>query len=628
MASLAMLAISGPAAGYITSTGAQVFMSRQDEEKPGVGKYGESRADFKRQSDAWTGPPITSPTINYRPFTPVQVPSSAAAANASSSLAITQLQLRLAELYANELGAPFDQNYLLVNQRELAKAYVEKHKQELGCLYLARQYALENGLDSSYVEQYPDQLAQNYIMGHALELATAYVQAHKVELSAEYLERNQMDLAQSFVDEHFSQLAQKYVVDYPEAVVDWATKPRKKVLLPTLEMPHPQVYGQEAGQKPAPVAQAPVPAAPGAATAQAPVPHVQTDIPTVAILTGRTGELAVPGFAGGNVAGPRPAMKPRPRRRPTQTIAPMQPASEPADSNFSGSDYLPTGPAVAGQPVASSGNPDNAPNLSDYAGGQAWSGQANTSQSYAGNNTVGQNYLPQDAPAAPFNSQSAQSGAWAGQENQSYAYDAAASQSFSGASEPGESVDNQIQAAASRQYSGSTSLPGQISGQPGPAARAGSGQNSAYTQMPIEAAADADSGSGYVQDPAGEKAESHLSQSFHFTDDAGEPLDHGKFAPPPLSGSYAGANANLPWGQAMPVPMSNYDGMLGKPLDNYVPLAGPPPGSAGAAPVKQFMSGLSQAAFSGAGSPLARLAAPPPALRSEGAAAEVTSAWF
>src|SRR4029077_11948476 len=53
--------------------------------------------------------------------------------------------------------------------------------------------------------------------------------------------------------------------------------------------------------------------------------------------------------------------------------------------------------------------------------------------------------------------------------------------------------------------------------------------------------------------------------------------------------------------------------------------SGPPLG------MQQLMSGLSQSAMaaqSNSARPLARLAPPPPALRSEGRAAEVTSAWF
>lgn len=591
-------------------------MSGQDGQS-GRDGFGENRDEHFgriRGSSGFSSPPASGASAGSSNSAPssARPPGSNPEPPAASAPSATDLQYRLAELYAQEhLSGEdvFDSNYLRMNQKELAKAYVEQHKEELADSYLAYQYAREHALDDAYVDQYPEQLAQNYIMGHSIELARTYLQDHRVELSEEFLLANQMDLAQSLISERQFDLAQRYVLECSERLFRLAAQRKPATMLPTLEIPAPVsnlAPAREDFQTPAIL------------SSESPAPLSKAaDIPTLAILTGTTGEFSAP------VNGNGPSARPRPRsrlsaarsasKRPDGMLTPAEPlvqSSEPqvqsAAQSRTAEPYVPAAPA---EPA-----PTQAP-----------------AQSYsrdAGYERI-QPSEPQQAP--PSASQRREQST-----NQPY-----------NRLTPGYKSPESPESPAQSYAPPSTS---QVPAEKSPPAYSQSEQAAATGR---QASFDPYASRSERVNPPSEKPSAE-ERTTEYDSDPGTVVSRDKHAPPPLSGSYSSDRSPIPWEQLSQVPLSSFDhaepppfagsggfggeapplqsGYTNQPAyyqEGPPPAAGmavnPPPG------MQQLMSGLSQSAMaaqSNSGKSLSRLIPPPPALRSEGAAAEVTSAWF
>lgn len=619
-------------------------MARQDEGNSANGGFGGNpgeRSSRNKDTSNWSGaPPSTAPAVKphnrNQPPAPPASPENVTVQSASRS---SDLQLKLADLYARENfsdGAPFDETYLLLNQRELAKAFMEKHKKEFAQLYLANHYAKENGLDLAYVDKYPEQLAQNYIMGHALELARGYVTEHRVQLAEEFLASNQMDLAQSFVEEHQLDLAQRYVSEYTDRLEKLMEEKRAQAALaklrqaapapasiatpaqaPVQSTAHPPVEApmQTPDQTSEPVQPAAyyAPAAKASANSAAAAPgDVLADVPTMAILTKKTAEYSTMSSAQTvteemPISSYRPMPRLRPRRRTTTTQLPVvnpaqvQPAAAYQDTTFQPvppavQPSAPVRPVVPAQSAQTQELPLYSTSHTNYDSYPA-SDLSNLPDDYKAR--VSQSYSSQTSPATDS--------APAASPTESYAPPASA-QTNTVASSSGS-----FQSVGSDSYLRSSNVSDQA-----PEDRYG----------------------------AQDASDSPLAQESILPSSEPEPRRLQSNAPPPLSGDYTNDARNaVLWDQLAQVPLSS-DGFgyadgppvsSGAGFNNLTQPAwensGFPYQRAENAPLgmEQFMSTLSDSAISAQATPgqgLSRLGSPPPSLRSEGAAAEVTSAWF
>jgi hypothetical protein len=605
-------------------------MVRQDEGNSadgGLGGNPSERSSRNRDTSNWSGaPPSTAPAgkphNRNQPPAPPSSPESVEIEQVSRS---NDLQFKLADLYARENfsdGAPFDETYLLLNQRELAKAFLEKHKKEFAQLYLAHHYAKENGLDLAYVDQYPEQLAQNYMMGHALELARGYVTEHRVQLAEEFLASNQMDLAQSFVEEHQLDLAQRYVSEYTERLVALMDGKRAQAALAKLRQATPAQGAVQAAVQPAVQATEQVPPnsyiapqAPAASVA-AGANDVLADLPTMAILTKKTAEYS--SMSSGQavteempISNYRPMPRLRPRRRTTTTQLPLM---NPGQAN----------PAAPGLPAAPAQQPAVSPALPEQPLVPAQVAQTQQLPLYQALQSSYQSVQASDSS----------SGSDAGASNQTSSYASQSSRS-SASPPPASPLESYAPPATAESSSGASSSASFSAAESEPYLRASAvgsqSSESAYT--------------GHEAPSSPLANEPILPDS-----EASEPRRPQSNAPPPLSGDYTNDARNaVLWDQLGQVPLST-DGSIygaappvsaGSGFNSLTPPAWENAGlayqsaarSQGAVPMgmEDFMSTLSESAISAQAIPakgLARFGSPPPSLRSDGAATEVTSAWF
>lgn len=618
-------------------------MARQDEGNSANGGFGgnpSERSSRNKDSSNWSGaPPSTAPAVKphnrNQPPAPPASPENVMVQPASRS---SDLQLKLADLYARENfsdGAPFDETYLLLNQRELARAFMEKHKKEFAQLYLANHYAKENGLDLAYVDKYPEQLAQNYIMGHALELARGYVTEHRVQLAEEFLASNQMDLAQSFVEEHQLDLAQRYVSEYTDRLEKLMEEKRAQAALAKLRQAAPAsasiaTPAQAPVQSPAltpleapvqtpyqtsepvqPTAyyapQAPATGAPAASA------DVLADVPTMAILTKKTAEYST--MSSGQavteempISNYRPMPRLRPRRRTTTTQLPVvNPGQvQPAASAYQDTTAQPVQPAVL-------------PTVPARPVVPAQSAQTQELPLYSTSQPTYDSYLASDLSNLPEDYKDSQSQAYSSESNATTnsALPASPTESYA----PPAAAQTNTAASSSGSYQSVGSEPYQQS-------------SNVSSQLPADR---------YVTQDA---SDSPVAQEQILAAGEPEPRRIQSNAPPPLSGDYTNDARNaVLWDQLAQVPLSS-DGLgyadgppvaSGTGFNNLTQPAwensGFPYQRGESAPLamEQFMSTLSESAISAQTNPgqaLSRFGSPPPSLRSEGAAAEVTSAWF
>jgi hypothetical protein len=546
------------------------------------------------------------------------------------------LQLRLAQIYVQKSlggGPGFDDNYLLINKRELARAYVAQNRKEIANLYLAHQYAAEHGLDQTYVEQYPEQLALNYVMGHALDLARYYVVEHKVELAEEYLQANQMDLAQSYVQEHEYDLAERCMQEHAGAVLRLAERPA-----PAKSMPDMTAFLAPTAALAAAPASQPVAAEPIA------------EIPTLSMLAAGAPEPNFPAVSeDGKPARPKPRVPSRrdlqQRRANTasgnQTIQPAARSQPVAAQQPPAAAYAygqaPQQPQnqkpAAYSPAQSEPEPDNPYDKPVF---DAYGELVDRYPTWRNKTSKSPAQSPALPPAGTQPTPANQAPSYQAPSSQPYVSPssyAAASPSQPAAVDTGYGAISQTNAAS---YGSNESASGY-----GPTSHTNSAGNyqSGATAAESSAAYDPNIDHSDYTGPLPDKG-SDPKQSFTFDSDLGGAKHLSDHMPPPLSGSYKSDKHSfgVPWETAGQVPLSAFSqsapptsssdiyGGQGEYIpSSYPPAASPPPG------MEQLMSGLSQSANSAQPQPsrsLSRVGLPPPSLRSDGAASEVTSAWF